>query len=233
LEVREMARANTANNLGPPGTLLTWSGRALVGAGVLMAAATLLHPSLETPATIMASEVRLVIAHALYTLSWFLVLLGLPGLYAAEHRRMGRLGLAGFLGASAGTYLIAVTGYFGFLAPVLAQESPTAIDAISTYQPVVYINGMAALGFMIGYALLGIAMTRSPALPRLCGILVAVGGPVHLLGFGMAQLLSPALWPVAVLGSMSLGAGLAWTGYRLSHAPSPADQPVSPMQAPA
>jgi hypothetical protein len=92
---------------------------------------------------------------------------------------------------------------------------------------------MAALVFMIGYALLGIAMTRSLALPRLCGILLAVGGPVHLLGFGMAHLLSPALWPVAVLGSISLGAGLAWTGYRLSRPPSPAEQPVSHVQAPA
>jgi hypothetical protein len=35
---------------------------------------------------------------------------------------MGRLGLVGFLTAFAGTYLIAVTGNFGFLAPVLAND---------------------------------------------------------------------------------------------------------------
>ena len=62
-----------------------------------MAVATLLHPSHETVTTIIASEVRLVAAHVVYTLSWFLVLLGLPGLYAAQRGRLGRLGLAGFL----------------------------------------------------------------------------------------------------------------------------------------
>jgi len=61
--------------------LLRWSGLTLVGRGVLLAVATLLHPSRETAAAIIASEVRLVAAHVLYTLSSLLLLLGLPGLY--------------------------------------------------------------------------------------------------------------------------------------------------------
>jgi hypothetical protein len=65
----------------------------------------LLHPSQETAATIIASETRLVAAHSLYTLSWLLVLLGLPGLCAAHGSGMGRLGVVGFLTAFAGTYL--------------------------------------------------------------------------------------------------------------------------------
>ena len=180
-----------------------------------MAGATLLHPSRETATTIIASEVRLVAAHVLYTLSWLLVLLGLPGLYAAVRGPLGRLGLVGFVVAFAGTYLIAVTGNFGFLAPVLARESPAVLDAITEYSPVVGINGVPALAFMIGYGLFGIAMTRARALPRPAGLLVAVGAPAHLLRFGMAQLVSTALWPVAILGAVSLAAGLAWPGYRL------------------
>ena len=70
---------------------------------------------------------------------------------------------------------------------------------------------------MTGYVLFGIAMARTPSLPRLAGILVAVGAPTHLLGFGVAQLVSPSLWPIAVVGSVILGAGLAWPGYRLWH----------------
>ena len=99
---------------------LRWCGLALVAAGVLMVVATLLHPSRETATTIVASEPRLVAAHVVYTLAWLLVLFGLPGLYAAQAQRggMGPLGLVGFLTALAGTYLIAVTGNFGFLAPV-------------------------------------------------------------------------------------------------------------------
>ena len=107
------------------GRLLRMSGLALVTAGVLMAVATLLHPSRETATTIIASEAGLIAAHVAYTLSWLLVLLGLPGLYAAQGGRTGRLGLTGFLIAFTGTYLIAVTGNFGFLAPVLARNSST------------------------------------------------------------------------------------------------------------
>jgi len=191
-----------------------WSGMALMAGGVLFPVATLLHPSLETVGTIIAGEVRLVAAHALFTVSWGLVLFGLPGLYAAVGGGMGRLGSAGFLLAFAGTYLLAVSGNFGFLAPVLARKAPAAIDALSEYPPVVALNGLAAIAFVFGYILAGIQMTRTTA-TRTCGILVAVGAPAHLLGFGMSQLLSPTLWPIAVIGSISLGAGLAWAGHRL------------------
>ena len=206
-----------AEAVGPWGRLLRGSGLALIAAGGLTVVATLLHPSIETAATITASEGRLVAAHVAYTLCWLLVLLGLPGLYAAQRGRMGRLGLAGFLTAFSGTFLIAVTGNFGFLAPVLAKDSPAVLDAINQYPPVVGINGLAAVAFMTGYVLFGIAMARTPSLPRLAGILLAVGAPTHLLGFGVAQLVSPSLWPIAVVGSVILGAGLAWLGYRLWH----------------
>ena len=138
---------------------------------------------------------------------------------------MGRLGLAGFLAAFSGTYLIAVTGNFGFFAPVMAKEAPATLDAIGRYWPVVVINGLAAILFMIGYLLFGIAMAKTATLPRLSGILVAVGAPAHLLGFGVAQLVSTAAWSVAVLGSVSLGAGLAWPGYRLWRTPVASDSP--------
>src|SRR5215203_7435155 len=104
--------------------VLRWCGMALIAAGVLMVLATLLHPSRETATTIVASEPRLIAAHVTYTLAWLLVLLGLPGLYAAQPGGMGRLGLVGLLIAFSGTYLIAVTGNFGFLAPALAKQAP-------------------------------------------------------------------------------------------------------------
>lgn len=208
--------------------LLKGCGVALVGAGGLMVVATLLHPSHETTSTILANEGRLVASHVLYTLSWLLVLLGLPGLYAAEHASMRRLGLVGFLVAFSGTYLIAVTGNFGFLAPVLARRSPAVLDSINEYPPVLGVNGVAAVAFIVGYALFGPAMTRIEGLPRLAGVLVAVGGPAHLLGFGFAQLVSTALWPVAVLGAASLAAGLAWPGLRLGRTGAAGQGPPQP-----
>jgi hypothetical protein len=91
------------------------------------------------------------------------------------------------------------------------------LDSLIQYLPVVIINGSAAILFMIGYILFGIAMIRTATMPRCSGVLVAVGAPAHLLGFRMAQLVSTAAWPIAILGSVSLGAGLAWVGYRLWH----------------
>ena len=213
----------TADKTGRPAHLLRWCGMALMAAGVLLVFATLLHPSRETATTIVASESRLVAAHMVYTLAWLLVLLGLPGLYAAQRGGMGRLGLAGFLTAFTGTYLIAVTGNFGFLAPVVAKQSPAVLDAISQYSPVVIVNGLAAILFMIGYVLFGIAMIRVTTLPRWSGALVAVGAPAHLIGFGVSQLVSTAAWFIAILGSVSLGAGLAWSGYRLWRGPAVPD----------
>jgi hypothetical protein len=221
------AGAVSAEAAGPLMRFLRWCGMALMAAGVLMVIATLLHPSRETASTIVASEPRLVAAHVVYTMAWLLVLLGLPGLYAAQRGGMGRLGLVGFLTAFSGTYLIAVTGNFGFLAPVLAKQSPAVLDALSQSLPVVIINGLAAILFMVGYILFGIAMIRTATLPRWSGVLVAVGAPAHLLGFGIAQLVSTAAWPIAILGSVCLGAGLAWPGYRLWHTPAASDVLVS------
>jgi hypothetical protein len=96
-----------ADDAGRLARLLRWCDLALVAGGVLMVVATLLHPSRETATAIVAGELRLVAAHVVYTLAWLLVLLGLPGLYAAQRGGMGRLGLAGFLTAFAGTNLIA------------------------------------------------------------------------------------------------------------------------------
>jgi hypothetical protein len=200
--------------------LLRWSGLALVAGGLLLVVATALHPSRETTATILQAEVRLVAAHVLSTLSSLLILLGLPGLYGTESTRMGRLGLVGFLLSFLGTTLIAVSGNFGFIAPVLAAESPATIDAINLYLPVVALNGVAFGGFVIGFILFGTTMTKTATLPRSSGVLVAVGAPSQVFGFALAQTVSPGLWTIAILGSVALGAGLAWPGYQLWQQPA-------------
>ena len=203
---------------GPTGTgpaapnLLRGCGAALLAGGVMLVVATLLHPSVESTSSILEAEKRLVGAHILFTSSFIAVLLGLPGLYAAQSVRMGRLGAAGFFASFVGTALLAITGNFGFLAPVLAAQTPETIDAISAYPPVVVVNAVGALTFMVGFVMFGTAMTRIATFPRAAGILVALGAPLHLIGFGLAQFASPVLWPLAVLGSAALGAGLALPG---------------------
>jgi hypothetical protein len=85
----------------------------------------------------------------------------------------------------------------------------------------------------VGYAIFGIAITRTVALPRLSGVLVAVGGSAYLLGWGIAQLVSTAAWVIAVLGALSLGAGLAWPGYLVWQKPAASDPPPVDKKAPA
>ncbi len=195
--------------------LLRWSGMALIVGGLLTVVATALHPSRETTVSILQTETRLVAAHALFTLAYLLVLLGLPGLYAIESARIGRLGLSGFLLAFMGTALIAVSGNFGFIAPVLAAESPEAIDAINLYPPVVILNAVAFVTFVLGFVIFGVAMTKAGTLPHSPGILIAVGAPTNVFGFATAYLISSTLWIIAVIGSAALGGGLAWAGYTM------------------
>jgi len=200
--------------------LVRGGGMVLAVGGLLLVVATALHPSQETPVTILETELRLVASHAVSVVSYVLVLFGLPALYVAESERMGRLGLIGFLMAFTGTALLAISSMFGFFAPVLAAEAPATIDAISVYPPVVVFNGLAASGFMAGFVMLGIAVATSRAFPRWSGFFIAVGAPLQLVGFAIALIASPAFWFLAILGGLLLGSGLVGCGYRMRAKPA-------------
>ena len=60
-------------------------------------------------------------------------------------------------------------------------------------------SSLGVPGRPAGYIMLGVAMIRTATLPRWSGVLVAVGAPAHLLGFGIAQLVTTAAWPIAIL----------------------------------
>lgn len=195
--------------------LSRWSGMACIVAGSLMVAATLVHPSRETPEIILAQELRLVAAHWLGTFSYGFLLLGLPGLYAAQSERAGRLGLMSFLMLFFGTLFFAVSNNYGFIAPVLAAGAPAMLDAINAYPPVMTLNGLLILGFFLGFILFGIATLRARVLPPQTGILMIIGSPLIMVGFSLGLLVSEAFWIIGVLGSLALSLGLAWAGYSL------------------
>jgi hypothetical protein len=58
--------------------------------------------------------------------------------------------------------------------PVSAKQSPAVLDSITQYSPVVFINGLAAILFMIGYVLFGVALIRTVTLRHWSGVLPAV-----------------------------------------------------------
>jgi hypothetical protein len=98
---------------------------------------------------------------------------------------------------------------------VLAKDFPAAIDATIEYRPVVIFNGLAVPAFIIGYVIFGIAMIRTSTMPRWSGVLIAVGAPAPpaRLRYRPARLDCRVVG--ALLGSVSLAAGLVWSGYRM------------------
>ncbi len=195
--------------------MVRWSGFSLVLAGLLVALATLIHPSKETAQSILAQETRLISGHWLFTFSCIFLLLGLPGVYASHARQLGRLGLAGFLLLFAGTVLFAISNDYGFNAPVLARMAPKALDAINAYPSTIILNGLFVACLLIGYPLFGIALRRARDLPAGSWILIAAGWPVFILASGLALMVFEPLWYLAVLGIFLLGSGLVLAGYAM------------------
>jgi hypothetical protein len=195
--------------------MIRLSGFAWILAGLLIVLATLIHPSRETVQTILAQESRLITGHWLLAFYCAFFLLGLPGVYASHARRFGRIGLAGFLLLFFGTVFFAVSGDYGFNAPVLARLAPPMLDAINAYPPVAVMDGLFVLCLLVGFILFGIAVRRSPDLSPWSGFLIAAGWPLFMLGGALSQAVLEPLWSLAILGTILMGLGLAWVGYAL------------------
>ena len=207
--------------------LSRWSGIACILAGLLTVLTTLVHPSRETLEIILEQELRLVAGHWLGTFFCGFLLLGLPGLYAAQSERAGRFGLLSFLILFFGTLFTAESHSYSFFAPVLAAQAPAMLDAINAYPPVIALNALLAVGFFLGFILFGIATLRARVVPRQAGILMAIGSPLQLVGGVLSQLVFEALFIVVILGALALGLGLAWAGYSLwSHKENVVLQPA-------
>ena len=196
-------------------TMIRWSGLFLILAGVCIAVGTIVHPSKETPQTILSQETRLIAGHWLLTFYCAFFLLGLPGVYAYRSRELGRLGLAGFLLLFFGTLFYAVSSDYGFNAPVLARLAPQTLDAINAYIPVQVMDGLFVIFLFVGFILFGIAVQRSPVFPAWAGILIASGWTLFTVMAPLALFVFEPLWILVILGTVILGLGLAWVGYAL------------------
>ncbi len=195
--------------------MLRWSGLSMILAGVLVVLATLIHPSKETPQTILAQETRLVTGHWIYTFYCGFLFLGLPGVYASHARQLGRLGLVGYLSLIFGSLLYAVSSDYGFNAPVLARGAPDMLDAINKYPPIIIMDGLFVVLLLIGFVAFGIAISRTRVFPPWSGILIAVAWPLYMVGAALSLQVFEALWIVVIFAAILMGAGLARIGYAL------------------
>jgi hypothetical protein len=102
---------------------------------------------------------------------WFLVLLGLPGLYVWQARRAGLLSLLGFIATVFTTVTVMFIVLFEASPAVLLAQNPATQEAIATGGPLAHggdlVGGVMAMLGLLAYPLFGIATLRAGVLPRL------------------------------------------------------------------
>ena len=200
-------------------TLIAASGAALCLAAALQVVGWLIHPRGEELTDLTgAAQVP---SHALMLLSWAVVLLALPGVYARQASRAGKLGLLAYaLTMLAAAFHLYLVGFEVLVAPVLA-ESDGAIALIEPGGALTHGGGtLNAIGMplLLAFPLFGVASLRARVFPRGAGWLQIVALPLFLAA---ALLVSPderrvpgALSAIAVL-YYAVFAGYAWIGYTL------------------
>lgn len=164
------------------------SGTALLAALPLQIAGFLLHPPSEELEHVVHAAYGP--AHLVLFVSWVLVALGLPALYAVQAHRAGRLGMAAFVGTTAAVaYHLYLTLYEAAAIPVLADR-PGAQALVGDGAPMAH--GAGALGpvaalLVLAFPLMGVATLRAGVLPPLVGWLQVACVPTFvalMLGIG-------------------------------------------------
>jgi hypothetical protein len=155
-------------------------------------------------------------------------LIGLPGLYAFQAARAGRLGLAGFALSFVGLALLEVSteALFAFTGPVLAAHHQTRFLLLGGLDQ--NLGGGFTAYFDLSYAVIvagflsfGIATFRARVCPRWAGPVIAVGTVAALV---MAPLASVPAGPFRLdrIGVVAACFAFAWCGWHLLRHPNAA-----------
>ena len=209
----------------PASTRFRLSGLALLVALPVVIIGGLLHPQSERLVDIAGSMTSA--SHGLFALAFALVLLGLPGLYAAMADRAGVLGLVGFV------LMMLFSAYHVYMllyeaGPVAAMAEDQAADRLFAPGGVVQQGTLRTQLGPIGIVaplVFGAAMVRSGARPRWAGWAVIAFVPAFLVGGGIASALPVEtretlfdLWFTPIWLALAYGLlllGLATPGYEL------------------
>ena len=218
-----------------PATLTRAAGLAAVAAGTIFIAVQLNHPPL-TVAGVHPAEWA--IRSALKMLMAALALVGITGMYLYQIRKMGLLGLVGYMLFAANWLVIVGTSFVAAVVlPAIADTSPTYVTnvlvAASGHHPagdtgslytVLLLDGAL---YVSGGLLFGIALYRARVLPRWAAVLLAIGG---LAAAGLSLLPDPWFRLLAVPNGIAMIA-LGYSLWRIVGAESTGitevDEPVT------
>jgi hypothetical protein len=173
-----------------------------------------------------------VVAHAVLTLSWILILFGLFGLYGHLHQRMGLIGLLGFALVSVlCLYEAATYAFDAFTLPAIKTTFPGEVATAPNGSFQQFPNE-PFLGFSepIGLLLFGIAIFRSRFAQRWSGIALAASVLLILVGISLGH--SPLHLERAIPIVFSINSLVfAWIGFGLLQATLKRPQPAASVQA--
>lgn len=209
----------------PASTLLRLSGLALLLAFALVIAGGLLHPQSERLVDIAGSATTA--SHGIFALAFALVLVGLPGLYAALADRAGVLGLIGFV------LMMMFSAYHVYMllyeaGPVAAMADDQAAGRLFAPGGVVQQGTLRAWLGPIGIVaplVFGAAIMRSGARPHWAGWAVIAFVPAFFAAAAVGSALQVEtreslfdLWFTPISLALTYGLlllGLAAPGYQL------------------
>ena len=213
-------------------TLFRLSGLALLIALPILIVGFFLHPSSEAVASVLRPTYAP--AHLVLGVSWIFAVLGLPGFYALQAHRAGKLGLVGFvLTIAFAAYHFYLLLYEATVPPLLARDP--ALQSLIGDGPLAH--GAGALGplsiaLMLAWPLFGVATLRARILPRWAGWLQILTVPVMALNILFFSLPTEVIeaWPGGLqpiaLVYYTLFLGYAWGGYTLWRGKQPLREPA-------
>jgi len=220
-------------------SLFRLSGLALLVALPIQLAGSLLHPQGERLVDLLSPFQTP--SHLLMFGAWFLVLLGLPGLYVYQANRAGILGLIGFCASVFTTVNVMFIVLYEASPAVLLAQDPTTQQVITPGGPLSHggelVGGVLAMLGLLAYPLFGIATLRAGVFPRAVGwlqivsvflgmvptmlipddVLVTIPGPVQPI----------ALLYYAVVLGYAIGGYVVWQAHPRRAADTAAQYPAA------
>jgi hypothetical protein len=192
------------------------AGISAICSGLLYIVIQPIHPE-ETVAAV--TDTSWVVVAGMTNAMAVLALVGLTGIYLRQVRESGVLGLIAYL--LFGTfYLLVIAHSFAeaLILPHLADVSPRFVDSFNgvfsgdagtmDLGAIEALNPLAAVLYLVGGSLFGLAVSRAGVLDRRAGLALTVGALAALLAAVLPH-------DIGRYAAVPLGLAMIWLGYSL------------------